>query len=367
MVYNKHLKDNERKILINMVFNGSKTIAEAAADLQIRYKTACKICSIFSKEGRITKKRTPKKRIFGAEVEREIIAFFESHPAATLSECRKFLVQNSNDENTRIPSASTIDRIISAKRSNLTRKRVSLTPVARNTPETIEQRKSYAIRFSRLEGSVNSVFLDEFGCNASMRRMYGRSKRGAPVIMEVDRMRSRNMTVCAAIDLSGPIHFTKQFSAMKEDSFCQFLTELIARLDGSRRNVLIFDNLCVHKTKKVRDLLHQSNQKYLCLPPYSPMLNPIEQCFSKVKNEIRSLLGSGVGLFESVDRAFAMVTPQNVAGWYRDMERFFPQCLSGESIHVRPIDSDEIDEEWSTDDNREILGGEPSDSDQGDF
>jgi len=47
-----------------------------------------------------------------------------------------------------------------------------------------------------------------------------------------------------------------------------------------------------------------------------------------------------------------MVTPQILVGWYRDSKKFFPQCLSGEAIHVGPIDSDEIDEEWSTDEDR---------------
>lgn len=47
------------------------------------------------------------------------------------------------------------------------------------------------------------------------------------------------------------------------------------------------DNLCAHKTKKVRELVEEAGCELLYVPPYSPDLNPIEQVFAKLKALLR--------------------------------------------------------------------------------
>jgi len=53
------------------------------------------------------------------------------------------------------------------------------------------------------------------------------------------------------------------------------------------------------------------------LPPYSPDLNPIEEAFSKVKSEIKSLEGT-MNMYDTetvMSAAFASVSPIDCQGW----------------------------------------------------
>ena len=55
----------------------------------------------------------------------------------------------------------------------------------------------------------------------------------------------------------------------------------------NKGDVVILDNLEVHKSAKAAALLRQRGAWFLFLPPYSPDLNPIEMAFSKLKAHLR--------------------------------------------------------------------------------
>jgi transposase len=48
-------------------------------------------------------------------------------------------------------------------------------------------------------------------------------------------------------------------------------------------DIVIMDNLRVHKAAGVREAIEAAGAKLLFIPPYSPDLNPIELAFSKLK------------------------------------------------------------------------------------
>jgi transposase len=52
-------------------------------------------------------------------------------------------------------------------------------------------------------------------------------------------------------------------------------------------DVVILDNLAVHKSEKAAQCLKQRGAWFLFLPPYSPDLNPIEQAFATIKAHLR--------------------------------------------------------------------------------
>ena len=59
--------------------------------------------------------------------------------------------------------------------------------------------------------------------------------------------------------------------------------------EGPQRSgdILVLDNLPTHKVSGVAEAVHTRDARVLYLPPYSPDFNPIEQVFSKIKNELR--------------------------------------------------------------------------------
>jgi transposase len=56
----------------------------------------------------------------------------------------------------------------------------------------------------------------------------------------------------------------------------------------NRGDVVVLDNLAVHKSAKAAGLLKETGAWFLFLPAYSPDLNPIEMAFSKIKAHLRT-------------------------------------------------------------------------------
>ena len=54
-------------------------------------------------------------------------------------------------------------------------------------------------------------------------------------------------------------------------------------------DVVVLDNLAVHKPPEVRTAIEQAGANLRFLPPYSPDFNPIEQVFAKLKAFLRAL------------------------------------------------------------------------------
>jgi transposase len=112
----------------------------------------------------------------------------------------------------------------------------------------------------------------------------------------------------AAMTVPGPIDTA---------AFLVFVAqELVPRLRPAQ--VVVLDNLSVHKSARVRALIEAASCQALFLPPYSPDFAPIEQVFSKVKAYLR-----GVGartrdqLEAAITEALARVTPADARGWFQ--------------------------------------------------
>ena len=86
----------------------------------------------------------------------------------------------------------------------------------------------------------------------------------------------RNATVIAAIaDRTGVLYYEVHFERVSGDTLKHFMVNLEVVIEGCN-SVLIMDNVPVH---------NGSSEEFLAmtikmLPPYSPFLNPIENCFS---------------------------------------------------------------------------------------
>jgi transposase len=69
--------------------------------------------------------------------------------------------------------------------------------------------------------------------------------------------------------------------------FLAFVTEVLGpRLTPG--DMVILDNAGAHKDARIKDAVEARGAKLVFLPPYSPDLNPIEECWSKVKSLLRS-------------------------------------------------------------------------------
>jgi transposase len=99
--------------------------------------------------------------------------------------------------------------------------------------------------------------------------------------------------------------------------------------ESEKGQVVVMDNLTVHKGEQVKELIEQRGCELLYLPPYSPDFNPIEEAFAKIKGLLRKAeTRSRETLVEAMGRAISTVTVQDAHG-------FFEHC--GYSMLVQPL------------------------------
>ena len=130
------------------------------------------------------------------------------------------------------------------------------------------------------------VFVDETFVNTKMTRLRGRSRKG-------QRLRARapfghwgTHTFIAGLrchELSAPWVIDGPITRRAFDASIE--TQLAPTL--RKGDVVILDNLAVHKSAKAAACLKQRGAWFLFLPAYSPDLNPIEQAFAKLKAHLR--------------------------------------------------------------------------------
>jgi len=85
-----------------------------------------------------------------------------------------------------------------------------------------------------------------------------------------------------------------------------------------RGDIVVMDNLPVHKVAGVREAIEAAGATLLYLPPYSPDLNPIEMAFSKLKAHLRKAAEHTVaGLLRRIGRVVKTFTPQECRNFLR--------------------------------------------------
>ncbi len=83
-------------------------------------------------------------------------------------------------------------------------------------------------------------------------------------------------------------------------------------------DVVVMDNLSAHKVAGVRALIEARGAELRYLPPYSPDYNPIEACWSMVKQKLRCLRARTLeALDQAIAEALRLVTAEHTAAFFR--------------------------------------------------
>lgn len=88
------------------------------------------------------------------------------------------------------------------------------------------------------------------------------------------------------------------------------------------RSILVLDNSSTHWNLELQKLLAEAGVKVIFLPPYSPMFNPIEEAFSKVKHFLRrnhkTIIDWNFEDSVAIFAAFSSITRLDCEGWVRN-------------------------------------------------
>jgi transposase len=172
----------------------------------------------------------------------------------------------------------------------------------------------------RLEGvdPERLVFVDESSTNIAMVPRYARAPKGERAFGKAPRNWGKNVTLISSITLSGMGPSMSIQGSSDTESFSLYMREILAPSLKSGQIVLM-DNLSVHKAGWVRDLIERKGCRLWLLPSYSPDMNPIEEAFSKVKNLIRKAKARTLeALFAVTARALEAISEEDARGFFQD-------------------------------------------------
>ncbi|MGH9615895.1 MAG: IS630 family transposase [Acidobacteriaceae bacterium] len=161
------------------------------------------------------------------------------------------------------------------------------------------------------------LFLDESGVTTEMTRRYGRAFGGQRVREANPAGHWKTLTLLGAMSVEGLVATMTVEAPTDREVFLAYLEQVLCpRLQPG--NVVVMDNLSSHKVAGVRELIEASGAELLYLPPYSPDFNPIEQCWSKLKQALRSAKARSVdALQQALSEAIPTISPNNAQAWFR--------------------------------------------------
>ncbi len=176
------------------------------------------------------------------------------------------------------------------------------------------RREEYQEEIAAIVGRLK--FLDEAGSTISMTRLYGRAAPGERIYEGTPQNYGENITMLACLSESGLSAPMTVEGAVDGNVFLAYVKQVLAPT-LSAGDVVIMDNLGAHKVKGVAETIEARGARVIYLPPYSPDLNPIEKCWSKIKTYLRAAKARTRGaLEEALKQALLLVTEKDARGWF---------------------------------------------------
>lgn len=133
------------------------------------------------------------------------------------------------------------------------------------------------------------IALDEAAFFYNHVRGYAWSSRGSRAIVKRPGQRGQAHSLLLCIGLNGVVHWQLYTGAVKAVDFIEFLQELPR---GSR---LVLDNCQIHRATNVlrrqglptvAETALEQDVELRYLPPYAPLLNPVELCFNAIRTQV---------------------------------------------------------------------------------
>ncbi|HEX5914143.1 MAG TPA: IS630 family transposase [Rubrobacter sp.] len=161
------------------------------------------------------------------------------------------------------------------------------------------------------------VFVDEMGVHTSLAPLYGYSRKGERVRLDVPRNRGKNTTLLASMTLLGGMGETMAVEGSTDPWVFEAYVERALAPTLEAGQVVIMDNLPAHKPARVRELIEERGCELIYLPAYSPDLNPIEEAFSKIKAMLRRVgARTKDALVDALGQALSAVSAQDARGYF---------------------------------------------------
>lgn len=151
----------------------------------------------------------------------------------------------------------------------------------------------------------------------SLVRSHGRAPKGQRVVDHVTAASWKNYTLIAGIRSDGIVAPFTFPGALNTEALRVWVKNILLptlRLG----DIVIWDNLAVHKDKETAEVLRSHGVSLRFTPAYSPDLNPIELAWSKAKTILRRLRAqTWDALIDALSEALGDITISDCLGWFK--------------------------------------------------
>jgi len=167
------------------------------------------------------------------------------------------------------------------------------------------------VDFSRL------FFVDETGTKTNMTRSRGRARKGQRVYGSAPGRWDSTTVIGAISQRHGLSSLMTMDGALNGELFVAWVERFLVP-ELSVGDVVVLDNLSVHKSAEAKALIESAGAEVRFLPPYHPELNPIELAWNKLKTSLRRIQARCTKtLDQAIVTAVDEITPNDVANWFK--------------------------------------------------
>ena len=229
-------------------------------------------------------------------------------------------------------SLSTISRAVRERMPSgrrYTRKKITHIATERLTVNNLLYTQIF-MNYLSAQDPYHVKFFDEAGIKLpdQCTRTCGHSPAGERCVEISRKTQSPNFSLSALVSLNG-IEYAKVIDGSTNTlEFLQFFDEAGQSLNETfglpsiyPGDIIVMDNLSSHYEggQVLEEWLADIGVELLYTPTYSPDLNPIEECFSKIKHFVNEDLVGQVehNIKVSVMNAVTKITPLDMRGYYR--------------------------------------------------
>jgi transposase len=159
-------------------------------------------------------------------------------------------------------------------------------------------------------------FIDESGANLGLTRLFGRAAPGERVVEASPGHSGPHSTLVAALGWKAIEAPWVLKGAMDGTAFEAYIEHILAPT-LRRGEIVMLDNLSAHKGPRIRQLIEARGAHLEFLPPYSPDLNPIELCWSKIKTAMRAAKARTLdALLDAMADGLRSVLRSDIHAWF---------------------------------------------------
>ena len=307
----KAYSNDLRQKIVDAYLKGEGSIRQVARRFSVSRSWVEKLLKCYRETGKVDPKPHGGGRAAKLNLEQEALVaqLVEQDNDATLAELCEQLYEKAQ---VRV-SRATMGRVV--QKLKLTRKKKTFHASEANSERVQKLRVQYwqTIGEVRLE---DLIFIDETGLNLAMTRHYARAIKGHRAYGSCPEQRGKNVTMIGAIALGGfmaPLTFPGWTDKL---AFRTYIEQVLVPQLWSGACV-VMDNLPAHKAAGIKAAIEAAGASLVYLSPYSPDFNPIENCWSKLKEFLRAKAARTYPeLDQAITESLSTITTKNIIGWF---------------------------------------------------